>query len=202
MSETMGIVGGVPWNKYLSLTDAKRLIKKTEKICGFLNRRGWECSYVTLTKEGQLEWFQYSTPEYCESAHYLSSGHYSWSGKHRLIWYYDDKRERGVVEFPDGREADRWADYTALLVLPTTYSYHPMKKEYAHVWNGESPRLWWIRTRADHKLFERTKGSRHARYFIHSRPRIDGEQKNLGVPAAFEEMVRRDIEQMMAECEV
>jgi len=119
----------------------------------YLNK--WEHCYASIDNEGKLFHVQSSGRGYCQGAHYLQSGHYSWSGKTKLIWNYDEENKKGVVTFPSGRIAKRWAEYLAVIWFRTKLTYDHERARWNNIWDGKSsPLLLFKRERANKRRFE------------------------------------------------
>lgn len=115
----------------------------------------WEHCYATFDLEGKLIRVQSSGRDWCQGAHYLQSGHYSWSGKTKLAWSYDEETKKGYLKFPNGRVAKRWVGYLAVILFRTKNSYDHKKEKWERIWDRMSlPELLFKRSRASKSRYE------------------------------------------------
>ena len=141
----------------------------------------WEHCYACFDVEGKLWHVQSSGRNYCQGAHYLQSGYYSWGGKTKLDWRYDEELKKGILTFPNGLIAKRWAGYSAVILFRTKSKFDHERGRWTNIWDGKSsPLLLFKRERANKRRFE--KGGR---LFNHSPFVLGNEGTKIAVPDDF-----------------
>jgi len=147
-----------------------------EKIEDWFDKYEWRHCYASFDSDGKLVRVQSGERNWCEGAHLYMSGHYDWNGRTELTWRYDKKNRKGILSFPNGRQAIRWAGYLAVILFKTDLRYSFKRKTYWHVWNGSIPEL----------LFQRERASRSRKRFFSHSPFVSADQaETIKLPENF-----------------